>query len=120
MKGIDNKLISTVYGRGRGYVLTLKNFSALGDFRAIGMALIRLCPKGTTRRLARGLHDYPRRHSKLGILSPFVDAVARALQGSDATHLQEDSWKLLTEGKFSRNLFARIVITGDLPGGQEL
>jgi len=52
------------------------------------MALIRLCRKGTIRRLARGLYDYPRINDKLGLLSPSIDDVAQALKGRDATRMQ--------------------------------
>lgn len=88
MQSIDDKLISMVYGRGRGFVFTPKLFSSLGDPHAVGMALIRLCRKGTIRRLAHGLYDYPRQHHDLGLLSPSIDDVAHALKGRDATRLQ--------------------------------
>lgn len=88
MQTIDKKVISMVYGRGRGIVFTPKLFSNVGDPRAVGMALTRLCRKGTIRRLARGLYDYPRRHPQLGLLAPSIDAVAKALAGRDATRLQ--------------------------------
>jgi hypothetical protein len=52
------------------------------------MALTRLSRKGTIRRLARGLYDYPAHHPKIGVLSPSVDALARALAGRDAIRLQ--------------------------------
>jgi hypothetical protein len=55
MQSIDDKLISMVYGHGRGFVFTPKLFSSLGDQRVVGTALTRLCRKGTIRRLARGL-----------------------------------------------------------------
>lgn len=77
-----------VYGRGRGIVFTPKLFSGVGDPRAVGVTLTRLSRKGTIRRLARGLYDYPRRHPHLGLLAPSVDAIARALAGRDATCLQ--------------------------------
>lgn len=88
MQSIDDKLISMVYGRGRGFVFTPKLFSSLGDQRVVGTALTRLCRKGTIRRLARGLYDYPRKHPQLGLLSPAIDDVANALKGRDATRLQ--------------------------------
>jgi hypothetical protein len=88
MQTIDDKVISMVYGRGRGVVFTPKLFSAVGDPRTVGMALTRLCRKGTIRRLARGLYDYPRRHPQLGLLAPSIDAVAKALAGRDGTRLQ--------------------------------
>lgn len=85
---IDNKVLSFVYGHGRGWVFTPKALSGLGDKYAVGMALTRLSRKGTIRRLARGLYDYPAHHPKIGILSPSVDALARALAGRDAIRLQ--------------------------------
>jgi len=85
---IDNKVLSFVYGHGRGWVFTPKVLSGLGDKYAVGMALTRLSRKGTIRRLARGLYDYPAHHPKIGVLSPSVDALARALAGRDAIRLQ--------------------------------
>jgi cytochrome c551/c552 len=60
----------------------------LGDPRVIGTILTRLSRKGTIRRLARGLYDYPRKHDQFGILSPSIDDIAQALKGRDATRLQ--------------------------------
>ena len=88
MQSIDDKLISMVYGRGRGFVFTPKLFSSLGDQRVVGTALTRLCRKGTIRRIAHGLYDYPRKHPQLGLLAPTIDDVAKALKGRDATRLQ--------------------------------
>jgi len=79
MQSIDDKLISMVYGRGRGFVFTPKLFSSLGDRRIVATALTRLNRKGTIRRLAHGLYDYPRKHDQLGLLAPSVDQVAQAL-----------------------------------------
>ncbi len=54
----------------------------------MGMALTRLVRKGTVRRLARGLYDYPVTHPLFGIVPPAPDLVAKALAGRDATRLQ--------------------------------
>ena len=88
MQSIDDKLISMIYGHGRGFVFTPKLFSSLGDPRVVGTALTRLCRKGTIRRLSRGLYDYPRKHPQLGLLAPSIDDVAHALKGRDVTRLQ--------------------------------
>ena len=63
MKSIDDRMISIIYGHGKGFVFTPKLFSSLGDQRVIGTALTRLRRKGTIRRLAHGLYDYPRKVS---------------------------------------------------------
>ncbi len=88
MKSIDNKVVSTIYGYGRGFVFTPSLFSSLGDPRVIGTVLTRLCRKGTIRRLAHGLYDYPRKHDQIGLLSPSIDDIINALKGRDATRLQ--------------------------------
>lgn len=60
----------------------------LGSRQAIDLALHRLAKKGTIRRLARGVYDYPKQHPVLGPLSPSADVIARALAGRDRTRLQ--------------------------------
>ncbi len=52
------------------------------------LALHRLAKKGTLRRLARGLYDYPRTDPDLGPLSPTTDAIVKALKGRDRILLQ--------------------------------
>ena len=54
----------------------------------VDTTLHRLAKKGTIRRLARGLYDYPKEHPVLGPLSPSADAIARALAGRDRTRIQ--------------------------------
>jgi hypothetical protein len=41
--------------------------------------------EGAIRLLARGLYDYPVKHSVLGTVAPSADAIARALVGRDAS-----------------------------------
>jgi hypothetical protein len=88
MQSIDDKLLNRIYGRGRGSVVTPGDFLDLGSREAIDVALHRLVKKGTLRRLARGLYDYPRTDPDLGTLSPTTDAVVKALKGRDNILLQ--------------------------------
>lgn len=60
----------------------------LGSRQAVDLALHRLVKKGTLRRLARGLYDYPRTDPDLGLLSPTTDAIVKALKGRDNILLQ--------------------------------
>ena len=64
------------------------DFLDLGSREAVDVTLHRLAKKGTIRRLARGLYDYPKEHPVLGTLSPSADAIAKALAGRDRTRLQ--------------------------------
>ncbi len=88
MQSIDDKLLNRIYGRGRGCVVTPGVFLDLGSREAVDVALHRLVKKGTLRRLARGLYDYPRTDPDLGTLSPTTDAVVKALKGRDNILLQ--------------------------------
>lgn len=87
-QSIDSRLLAAIHGRGRGSVFVPADFLDLGSREAIDIALHRLARKGTIRRLARGVYDFPKQHPVLGPLSPSADAVARALAGRYRTRLQ--------------------------------
>jgi hypothetical protein len=85
---IDSKILDRIYGHGKGWTFTPANFLDLGSRNAVASALKRHKASGLIRQLARGLYDYPRNDSQLGVLSPSSDDVAKALSGRDATRLQ--------------------------------
>ena len=95
MKSVDFRIISRIYGLGRGAVIVPSDFLDIGSRQAVDLALHRLVKKGIIRRLARGLYDYPKTHPVMGILSPDPDVIARALAWV-GTHLraiaQGNSW----------------------------
>jgi hypothetical protein len=88
MQGIDLKILNRVYGRGKGCVITPGYFLDLGSREAVDVALHRLVKKGTLRRLARGLYDFPRKDFEIGFLSPTTEAIVKALKGRDNIQLQ--------------------------------
>lgn len=87
-QSIDAKVLQRIRGLGRGRVLVPGDFLDLGSRQAIDVVLHRLRKKGTVRRLARGVYDYPKRHAVLGDLMPSAEAVAQALAGRDRARLQ--------------------------------
>src|SRR5712671_4839137 len=87
-QSIDSRVLATIHGRGRGSVFVPADFLNLGSREAIDLALHRLARKGTIRRLARGVYDFPKQHPVLGPLSPSADTIAEALAGRDRTRLQ--------------------------------
>ena len=64
------------------------DFLDIGSREAVDIVLHRLTRKGTIRRLARGVYDFPKEHPVLGLLQPSAEAVAKALAGRDHTRLQ--------------------------------
>ena len=87
-KNIDNKVVSRIYGHGRGWVFTPNHFKDLGSRDAVASALKRHKQSGLIRQLARGVYDYPKIDPELGLLEPSIDYIAQALAGRDATRLQ--------------------------------
>jgi hypothetical protein len=87
-KSVDKRIVNRIYGKKRGWVFTPGSFKDLGSRSAIDLALMRYKGKGTIRKLARGLYDYPRMDPVLGTMPPSTDDIARALAGRDATKIQ--------------------------------
>lgn len=85
---IDSLVLSRITASGKGHIFTPRHFLDFGTPGAIDKALSRHCRARTIRKLARGLYDYPRRHSKLGLLPPSTDAIAQALTDRDSTRIQ--------------------------------
>jgi hypothetical protein len=88
LDSIDSQLLNRIRSKGAGWVFTPADFHDLGSRTGIDLALLRHKRAGTIRQLARGIYDLPRRHARLGLLSPSVDAIARAVAGRDASRLQ--------------------------------
>ncbi|NCC04859.1 MAG: hypothetical protein EOM37_12660 [Proteobacteria bacterium] len=87
-RNIDSKVVSRIYGHGRGWVFTPNHFKDLGSRDAVASALKRHKQSGLIRQLARGVYDYPKIDPELGLLEPSTDDIAQALAGRDATRLQ--------------------------------
>lgn len=79
MYTVENKVINKIYGHGRGWCFSTNDFSDLGTTAAVRQALVRLTSRGTIRRVARGLYDYPKTHHLLGKLPPDIHEAAKAL-----------------------------------------
>jgi hypothetical protein len=115
MKTIDSRLKSRVYGNGRGSAFTPNDFLDIGGRDAVDKALSRLAAKGTIRRLARGLYEYPRKHPELGRLSPDIEKVAKALAGKDRIRLQPAGAYATNLLGLSEQVPARVVFLTDGP-----
>src|SRR5271163_3615120 len=115
MQAIDDKLISRIYGTGRGSAFTQNDFLDIGGRGAVDKALSRLAAKGTIRRLARGLYEYPREHPELGTLSPDIEKVAKALAGKDRIRLQPAGAYATNLLGLSEQVPAKVVFLTDGP-----
>jgi hypothetical protein len=113
---IEQKILSRIYGNGRGWAFSQADFADLGPRSTIDSALHRRESEGVIRRVIRGIYDYPR-HSKAlgGAVTPDVDQVAQALA-------RKFAWRIQPDGPTAQNLLglstqvpARVVYLSDGP-----
>jgi len=98
-KSITDKILRRMRNHGRGWVFTPADFLDLGTRAAVDQSLKRLVDEdNSVRRLRRGIYDYPRHHSVLGNLPPYVHAIA------DAVARANDSRLLVTGAKAANAL----------------
>lgn len=114
-QSIEKKIVSRIYGKGKGWVFTPSHFLDLGSRSAVGNALSRLTTIGTIRRLATGLYDYPVNDPVLGTVTPSADAIARALVVRDAIRIQPSGAYAANVLGLSDQVPSRIVFLTDGP-----
>jgi hypothetical protein len=92
MKSSGKMVLSRIYGHGRGWVFSKKDFIDMVSAENIDKALSQLTKEGKIRRIARGLYEYPM-FSKLldQELSSDMDKVAHALARKFNWHIQPSS-----------------------------
>ena len=97
-KSLEKQIVNKVYGKGRGWAFSRKDFSLMADAEHIDKALSRLNQKGTIRRIARGLYDYPRYSKWLQqTLGPDMDQAAHALA-------RKFGWNIQVTGNAALNI----------------
>src|ERR1044071_5815914 len=114
-QSIDKSVLNRIYGSRGGAVFTPSDFLDLGSRRAVDLALHRLVKRKTLWRLARGLYEYPREHEELGLLSPDIEKVAKALAGKDRIRLQPAGAYASNLLGLSEQVPARVVVLTDGP-----
>ena len=107
MQTIENKMVSRIYGHGRGWAFCANDFSAEFGRSTIDWALSRLLAAGTIRRVYRGMYDYPKYSELLQqALSPDFDQVAQAFA-------RKFNWRIQPSGDAALNLLG---LSTQVPG----
>ena len=97
-KDIADQILARIYGNGRGWVFSPKDFLDLARHEAARQTLARLAKEGTIRRLLRGVYDYPAFSTLLNApASADPDAIARAIA-------RAQGWTILPAGETALNL----------------
>ena len=76
---VATSIIRRIKAKKRGWVFTPKDFLDLGTRSNVDFVLHQLVHKKIIRKISLGIYDYPAKHPKLGILSPTLDKMLRAI-----------------------------------------
>lgn len=107
MQAIEDKIVSRIYGRGRGWAFSANDFSAGFRRGTIDWVLYKLVDAGTIRRVCRGVYDYPKYSDLLQQeLSPDFDQVAQAFA-------RKFNWRIQPAGDAALNLLG---LSTQVPG----
>ncbi len=119
MQPIETKIVSRIYGRGRGWAFCANDFSAEFGRSTVDWVLYKLVAAGTIRRVCRGVYDYPKYSELLQQqLGPDFDQVAQAIA-------RKFNWRIQPSGDAALNLLGlstqvpgRLVYLSDGPNRQ--
>lgn len=115
---IDHQILHAITTLGQGAVFVPTDFLNLGSRQTVDIVLHRLVRKGTIRRLARGIYDFPKEHSTLGTLQPSPEKIAEALVGRDCTRIQPTGAYAANILGLSEQVPAKVVFLTDGPSRQ--
>lgn len=96
-ESIENKVKSRIYGLGRGWCFTLKDFVDTGIEEAIKVSMHRLTNQEIIQRLKVGPYYFPDKSELFGYVPPSLEKVATALA-------HKYKIKIRPSGAFAANL----------------
>lgn len=107
MKSVENRILYTIYGHGKGYAFSTSDFIKDFPTNSIDKALSMLTKKGKIRRVARGLYDYPKYSDFLQMqLGPDIEQVAFAIA-------RKFNWQIEISGNSALNILG---LSTQVPG----
>lgn len=112
---IDHQILKAISSLGHGAVFVPTDFLDFGSRQTVDIVLHRLVRKGTIRRLARGIYDFPKEHSKLGKLLPSPEKIAETLVDRDGTRIQPTGAYAANMLGLSEQVPAKVVFLTDGP-----
>lgn len=107
MQPIKNKVLSRIYGRGKGWAFSASDFIEEFSGESIDKSLSVLTKDGKIRRVCRGIYDYPKYSELLKQeLSPDFDQAAQAFA-------RKFNWRIQPSGDAALNLLG---LSTQVPG----
>ncbi len=115
-ESIRNKVISRIYGRGRGWCFTPNDFISDFSKNEINVALHTLFNENKIRRISRGLYDYPIYSNILNKnVAPDMEQVAFALARKFSWRIQPSGETALNYLGLSNQIMGKYIYLSDGP-----
>lgn len=116
MISIEDKIFVRIKRKGRGWVMTNRDFTDLANSSSVDWCLYRLKDKKVIRPILRGIYDYPKFSELLQEeLVPELGAVAQALARKNQWHIQISGSAALNFLGLSTQIPMRTVYFSDGP-----
>ena len=115
MLSVEKRVVYRIRAKRRGWVFSPRHFLDFGNRKSVDLALFNLTNQGIIRRLGRGIYDYPKIHTQLGILSPSIDSIARLIAEKNNSQLKITGAEAANALGLSTQVPARIVYLTDGP-----
>ena len=114
MNTTKSKILARIRSKGRGAVVTPKDFLDIAGRDAVDQALSRLFHQGTLQRIGHGLYHFPRTNKRLGItVPPDPDFVAQAIGRRTGNRVTLSSAAIANRLGFSTQVPAKPVYLTD-------
>lgn len=119
MQSVASKVLSRIYGRGRGWVFFSNDFVDEFSRNQIDKALSNLTKDGKIRRVCRGIYDYPKYSVLLDQnVSPDFDQVAHAFARKFHWRIQPSGDAALNLLRLSTQIPGRFIYLSDGPNSK--
>ena len=100
MKTLKKKIVSRIYGNGRGWCFSRSDFLDIASPEAVDITLYRLHNDNIIIRVMRGVYCYPKYSETLKMfLNPGIDSVAQAIA-------RKFNWEIQPTGDAALNVFS--------------
>jgi hypothetical protein len=86
-ESLEKLVIKKFRKAGRGTLFFAENFHSLGNAKTINKTLERLVDKGELLRVATGIYVRPKKDPVIGVITPSIEDIARAIAKRDRARI---------------------------------
>ncbi|MBN2282206.1 MAG: hypothetical protein JXQ65_16610 [Candidatus Marinimicrobia bacterium] len=86
-KSLEKQILTKFKKAGRGTLFFAENFHSLGNTKAVNKTLERLVDKGELLRVATGIYVRPKKDAVIGIITPGIEDIAKAIAKRDRARI---------------------------------